>query len=75
MVMLVMCNLVDGDNFSIAGEHHHSKHKRGYFLHRIHVATPKKDIVIKWSIDKFNVNEDSFSPEFDVDILEDPFRG
>jgi hypothetical protein len=75
MVRLVMCDLVDGDDFPIVGEHHHSKIKRGHRLHSIHVATSKKDIVIKWSVDNFNVNEDVFSPEFDGEILEEPFRG
>jgi hypothetical protein len=70
-----MCNLVDGDNFPIVGEHHHSKYRRGYYLHSVHVATSKQDIVIEPGIDKFNVDEDGFSPKFDGDILEDPFRG
>jgi hypothetical protein len=36
---------------------------------------PIQDIVIKWGIDKFNVNQDGFSPKFYGDILEEPFRG
>jgi hypothetical protein len=35
----------------------------------------EQDIVIKLGVDKFNVVEDSFSPKFYGDILEDPFRG
>jgi hypothetical protein len=41
MVRLVMCDLVDGDDFIIVGEHHLSKQKRGHFLHSIQVATTK----------------------------------
>jgi hypothetical protein len=70
-----MCNLVDGDDFPIVGEHHHSKHRRGHCLHSVHVATSKQDIVIEWGIDNLNVDEDGFSPEFDGDILKEPFRG
>jgi hypothetical protein len=66
--------MVDGDDFPIVGEHHHSKHKRRYCLHSVHVATSKQDILIKWGIDKFNVDKDGFSPKFDGDILEYPFR-
>jgi hypothetical protein len=75
MIRLVMCKLVDGDDFPIVGEHHHSKHRRGYCLHSIHVAMSEQDIVIKWGIDNFNVDEDGFSPKFYRDILEEPFRG
>jgi hypothetical protein len=70
-----MCNLVDGDDFSIVGEHHCLKHRRRYCIHSIHVATSKQHIVIEKGIDNFDVYEDGFSPEFDGDILEDPFRG
>jgi hypothetical protein len=75
MVRLIMFNLVNGDDFPIMGEHHHSKHRRGHHLHNIHVATSEQDIEIKWGINKFNVDEDGFSPEFDGDILEEPFMG
>jgi hypothetical protein len=75
MVMLIMCNLADDDDFTIVGEHHRLKHRRGYYLQIIHVAMSKKDIVIKQGVDNFNVDEDGFSPKFDGDILEDPFRG
>jgi hypothetical protein len=44
-------------------------------LHSIHVAMSEQDIVIKWGIDNFNVNQDGFSPKFYRDILEEPFRG
>jgi len=64
MVRLIMCNLFDGDDFPIMGEHDHSKHRRGYHLHSVHVTTSKQDIIIEWGIDKFNVNEDGFSPKF-----------
>jgi hypothetical protein len=47
------------------------KHRRGHNLHRIHVATSEQDVVIKRSIDNFNVNEDSFSSEFNGEILEE----
>ena len=69
MIRLVMCKLVDSDNFPIMGEHHRTKHKRGYNLHKIHVATPKQDVIIKWGINNFNVDEDGFSPKFYRDIL------
>jgi hypothetical protein len=75
MVRLIMCNLVDGENFPIVAEHHHSKHKRGYCLHSVHVAMSKQYFVIKWGIDNFNVYEDGFAPNFDGDILEESFRG
>jgi hypothetical protein len=38
MIRLIMCKLVDGDDFHMIGEHHHMKHRRGYHLHSIHVA-------------------------------------
>jgi hypothetical protein len=75
MNRLMMCNLVNGDDFPVMGEHHHTKHIRGYNLHSIHVATPKQDVIIKWGIDNLNVNEVIFSPKFDGDILEEPFGG
>ena len=31
-------------------------------------------IIIEWGIDNFDVNENSLSPEFDGDILEESFR-
>jgi hypothetical protein len=55
-------------------EHHDSKDERGNYLHSVHVAMTEQDIVIKWGIDNFNVNENGLSPEFYRDILEDPFR-
>jgi hypothetical protein len=75
MIRLTMYKLVNGDNFLVVGEHHHMKHIRGYRLHGIHVATSEKDIVIKWGIDNFNVNQDGFAPKFYRDILEYPFMG
>jgi hypothetical protein len=56
------------------GEHHGSKDRRGKCLHSIRVAMTEQDIVIEWGVDKFNVNENGLAPEFDMDILEDPFR-
>jgi hypothetical protein len=70
-----MCKLVNGDDFPVMGEHHHMKHRRGYRLHSIHVATSKQYIVIKWGIDNFKFNQDGFSPKLYGDILEEPFRG
>ena len=70
-----MCKLVDGDDIPITGEHHRTKHRRGDHLHRIHVVASEQDIVIKLSIDNFNVNEDGFAPKFYGDILEEPFGG
>ena len=64
-----MCKLVDGDDFIVMGEHHHTKHNICYHLHSIHVATSEQDIVIKWSVDNFNVDEDGFSPKFYRDIF------
>jgi hypothetical protein len=52
--------LVDGDDFPIMGEHHHSKHRRVYYLHSVHVATAKQDVVIKRAIDNLNVDKDIF---------------
>jgi hypothetical protein len=69
-----MCNLVNGDDFPVVGEHH-LKHRRSYFLHRLHVAMSKQDIVIERDVDNLNVDEDGFASEFDGDILEEPFRG
>jgi hypothetical protein len=71
MVRPIMCNLVNGDDFPIVGEHHCSKQRIGYFLHSINVAMSKQDILIKWGVDKLNVYEDGFSSEFDVEILEE----
>jgi hypothetical protein len=55
------------------GEHHGSKHRRGNCLHNIHVATTEQDIVIEWGIDNLNVNKNGFTPEFNGNILEEPF--
>jgi hypothetical protein len=51
-----MCNLVGVDNFPIVAEHHHSKHRRGYHLHNVHVSMYKQDIVIKRGINNFNID-------------------
>jgi hypothetical protein len=56
------------------GEHHCSKDGRGDCLHSVHVVTTEQDIIIEWGVDNFNVDENSLSPEFYGDILEDPFR-
>ena len=74
MVILIMYDFVYSDDIPIVGGHHRSKHRRGYRLHSIHVATSKQDIVIERSVDNFDVNENSFTPEFNGDILEEPFR-
>jgi hypothetical protein len=50
------------------------KHRSGHKLHSVHVATSKQDVVIKWSVDNFNFNEDSLSPEFNRDVLKEPFK-
>jgi hypothetical protein len=50
------------------------KYSRGHCLHSLHVATSKQDVVIEWGIDNLNVDKDHFSPEFNGDILKDPFR-
>jgi hypothetical protein len=34
----------------------------------------KQEIVIEWSVDNFDVYENSFSLDFNGDILEEPFR-
>jgi hypothetical protein len=75
MVRLVMCKLVDGDDFPVVGEHHRSKHRRGHHLHGIHVAMFEQDIVIKWGIDNFNVDQYGFSPKFYRDILKEISKG
>ena len=74
MVRLVICNLFDGDDFPIVGEHHCLKDGRCHCLHSVHLATTEQDIVIEWSVDNFDVYENSLSPEFNGDVLEDPFR-
>jgi hypothetical protein len=61
--------LVNSDDLSVVGEHHHVKYKRGDCLHSIHLATSKKYIVIEWGIDK-----DGFPPDFSTNILKEPFR-
>jgi hypothetical protein len=52
-----------------------SKQRRGYCLHSIHVEMSKQDIVIEQGVNNVHVYEDGFPPEFNGDILEDPFRG
>jgi hypothetical protein len=64
-----MCELVDGNDFPIVGEHHHLKDKRGHSLHCVHVTTFKQDIVIKWGTNNFNFDQDDFSPKFYREIL------
>jgi hypothetical protein len=56
------------------GKNHCLKDGRSNCLHSIHVATTEHDIIIKYGIDNFNVNEDGLAPEFYGDILEEPFR-
>jgi hypothetical protein len=56
------------------GEHHHSKDGRGNCLHSVHVAMTEQDIIIQWGIDNFSVDENGFSSELYMNILEDPFR-
>jgi hypothetical protein len=34
----------------------------------------EKYIVMEWGVDKFNVDKDGFSPEFNRDILKEPFK-
>jgi hypothetical protein len=70
-----MCKLFDGDDFPIMGEHQRTKHRRGYLLHSIHVATSEQDIVIKWGINNFNANQNGFSQKFYWKILEEPLMG
>jgi hypothetical protein len=55
-------------------EHHRLKDERGNCLHSVHVATTKQDIIIKWGVDNFNVDENGLALEFYGDILEEPFR-
>jgi hypothetical protein len=66
--------LINGNDLSVMGKHHGSEHKRGHCLHSMHVAMTKQNIVGEWGIDNLNVNKDSFSPEFDGDILEEPLE-
>jgi hypothetical protein len=42
------------------GEHDCPKNGRGHYLHSIHVAMSKQDIVIELSVDNFDVDENSF---------------
>ena len=55
------------------GKHDCPKDGRCHCLHSVHVATSEQDIVIKRSVDNFNVNEDSFAFDFNGDILEETF--
>jgi hypothetical protein len=55
------------------GKHHGLEHGRGDCLHKIHVAMTKQNIIVEWGINELNVNKDGFSPEFDGEILEEPF--
>jgi hypothetical protein len=73
-VRLIMLNLINGNDLPIMGEHHGLKYERGNSRLSVHVATTEQDIVIKWGIDNFNVNENGLTPEFYNDILEEPFR-
>jgi hypothetical protein len=57
------------------GEHHRSKHRRGHYLHSVHVSSSKQDVVIEWGVNNLNVDKDGFSPKFNGDILKDLFRG
>jgi hypothetical protein len=34
----------------------------------------KQDVVIEQSVNNLNVNKNGFSPEFNEDILKEPFR-
>jgi hypothetical protein len=34
----------------------------------------EQDIIIEWGVDNFDIDENSLAPEFDGDILEEPFR-
>jgi hypothetical protein len=56
------------------GKHHGSEHRRGDFLHSIHVAVTKQNIIFEWGIDNLDVYKDGFSPEFDRDVLEEPLE-
>jgi hypothetical protein len=66
--------MIDGNDLSVMGKNHGSKHRRGDCFHRIHVAMMKKNIIFEWSIYNINVNKDGFAPEFNGDILEEPLR-
>jgi hypothetical protein len=67
--------LFNSDDPPVVGEHHCAKHRRGHNLHHIHVATSEQDVVVEQSVDNFNFNEDSFSPEFNGwNILEESLR-
>jgi hypothetical protein len=56
------------------GKHHCSKDERGNCLHSVHVSMTEQDIIIDWGVNNFNVDENSLSPEFYRDILEETFR-
>jgi hypothetical protein len=73
-VRLIMSNLVNGNDLLVMGEHHCSKDGRSNCLHSIHVTMIERDIIIKWGINKFSVDDNGLSPEFYRDILEEPFR-
>jgi hypothetical protein len=54
------------------GKHHGLEHGRGDFLHGIHVAMTKQNIIVEWGINNLNVYKDGFAPKFNWDILEEP---
>ena len=56
------------------GEHHCLKDGICHCLHSVHVATTEQDIIIERGVDNFDVDENSISPEFNKDILEESFR-
>ena len=46
----------------------------GHLLHDVHVATSKQDVEIERGVNNLNFDKDCFSPEFNEEILKDPFR-
>jgi hypothetical protein len=45
----------------------------GNIIHSVHVAMSKQYVVIEQRVDNLNVDKDGFAPEFNGEILKDPF--
>jgi hypothetical protein len=61
-------------NFPIVGEDHGVKHRRSDFLHHIHVAMSKENVVVQRGINDLNVNQDHFILYLYGEILENPLE-
>ena len=67
---LMICQLVNGDYLSIVREKHVAVDRGWDSRHRISVATPQKNVIIKRGVDDFNVNANSLARKSDRTITE-----